>query len=147
MDLSGRRALATAELTDGWVVATDHGLHVLSGETVTVRAWTDVDGARLVDTTLTVTWVDGTPPTALALVDDRRARLPRLVHNRVQASVVHSERVPLPGAESVRVALRRDTSGALFTQVIGTGAVDLHDPEVARLVDAAESRVREAAGL
>ncbi|GGB92185.1 hypothetical protein [Cellulomonas carbonis] len=141
--------LAVAELADGWAVATRAGLAVVRGEDVLRRAWTDVDAARLSDETsaLTVTWVDGTPATELALVDRSPGGLPRVLHERVQSSVVHHEQVALPGRRTVRVVLRRDADGRLFTQVIGTGHVDLTDPSTARAVDEAEARVREAAGL
>ena len=142
--------LAFAQLTgDAWAVGTRAGLHLLRGGEVFARAWTDVDGARLdaESDILTLTWVDGSPETALALAEGRRARFPRLVHHQVQASVVHSESITLPRGEVARVVLRRGGLGELFTQVIGSGAVDLDDPAVARLVDAAEARVRAAAGL
>lgn len=141
--------LAVAELADGWAVATRDGLATLRGDDVVRRAWTDVDAARLSSETdvLTVSWVDGTSPTELPLVDRSPGGLPRVVHERVQSSVVHHEEVPLPGRRTVRVVLRRAADGSLFTQVIGTGDVDLDDPATARLVDDAEARVREAAGL
>ena len=109
----------------------------------------NVDGARLDPATaeLTVTWVDGLPPTVLRLADDRDVSLPRTLHERVQQSVVHSETVRLPRGQVVRVALRRSATGDLFTQVIGPGGIDLADPGTAVVVDAAEARVREAAGL
>ncbi|MBA8809337.1 hypothetical protein [Promicromonospora sukumoe] len=48
---------------------------------------------------------------------------------------------------SARVAVRRRADGELFSQVIGGRGVDLSDPEAARALDAAEARVRSAAGL
>jgi hypothetical protein len=139
--------LAVAELTNGWAAATRDGLHAeLDGRTLR-HPWTDVDGARLDPEAreLSVTWVDGSAPTVLPLADGAAA-LPRTVHERVQSSVVHHEAVRV-GGEAVRVVLRRAADGALFTQVIGSGRVDLTDPGVASEVDAAEARVREAAGL
>ncbi|MBC7290787.1 MAG: hypothetical protein H5T83_05560 [Actinotalea sp.] len=135
--------------TDGWVVATRRGLVVLDGDGDLRRAWTDVDGARLDPASgeLTITWVDGTATTTLPLVQDAARDLARAVHDRVQSSVVHSERVEVGGGRTVRVVLRRDDDGALLTQVIGAGDVDLADPGTAAAVDAAEARVREAAGL
>jgi len=65
----------------------------------------------------------------------------------VQSSVVHSEIVALPGGAEARVALRRDEDGRLVSQVIGSAGLDLADPTVAARVDAAEARVRSAAGL
>ncbi|HWS57209.1 MAG TPA: hypothetical protein VN257_01615 [Actinotalea sp.] len=148
LDLTTHRPLAVGRLTDGWAAATVTGLRVLVGEHVLARPWSDVNTARLDPDSLelTVTWVDGATPTVLHLTDDSRA-LPRAVHDRVQSSVVHSETVPVPHGQSARVVLRRAAGGELFTQVIGTGGVDLGDPTVAAAVDAAEARVREAAGL
>jgi hypothetical protein len=143
------RVLAFEKLVGGgWVVATRAGLHVLSDGQSLVRSWTDVDGARLDAETeqLTVTWVNGTPETVIAL-DHPGNRLVRTVHDRVQSSVVLAERVTLPRTGVVRVVLRRGERGDLFTQVIGDGRVDLADPEVATAVDTAEARLRESAGL
>ena len=147
----GDRVLAAAEITGGWVVASTQRLHVLPDDaaSASARPWCEVDAARLEAETaqLTVTWVDGTPPTVVRLVDDTSIALPRAVHERVQSSVVHTEKVALPRGATVRVALRRAPDGQLLTQVLGTGNVDLTDPATALLVDAAEARVREAAGL
>lgn len=139
--------LAVAQLSDGWAVATREGLVAQLGTAVLRHPWTDVDGARLDPeaSELHVTWVDGSAPTVLPLADDAAA-FPRTVHDRVQSSVVHHEAVRV-GGESVRVVLRRASDGTLFTQVIGSGRIDLGDPAVASQVDAAEARVREAAGL
>lgn len=147
---SGDRVIAEAELTDGWAAASVRGLHVLVREDEPVwRPWADVDGARLDPeaSALTVTWVDGGAPLVLHLADDRATAFPRALHERVQSSVVHSERVTLPGGAVARVALRRDADGGLLTQVLGTGRIDLNDPATASAIDAAEARVRESAGL
>ena len=149
----GDRVIAAAELTDGWAAASVHALHVVTGDssdaTVLRRPWSEVDGARLnaESAALTVTWVDGRAPTVLHLADDRAIALPRAVHDRVQSSVVHTERVTLPSGAVVRVALRRTADGVLLTQVLGTGDVDLNDPGTAAAVDAVEARVRETVGL
>jgi hypothetical protein len=37
--------------------------------------------------------------------------------------------------------------GELFSQVIGGSDLDLADPDIAGVIDAAEARVRNAAGL
>lgn len=150
LGLAGRRTLAVAPVGDGWAVATPDGLHVArEGREPFHRAWSDVDGARLDPETaeLTVSWVDGTPATVLHLTDEGARAFPRVLHGQVQSSVVHSERVKVGGGATVRVVLRRGADGRLFTQVIGGGGVDLADPATATQVDAAEARVREAAGL
>jgi hypothetical protein len=143
------RVVAAAELTDGWAVASRRALHVVrDGEPVRRRPWADVDRASVdPDTaTLSVIWVEG-PADRLHLASDRRRSFPVVLRERVQSSVVHSETVTVRGGQRVRVALRRAEDGRLVTQVIGDGRVDLADPEVAAVVDAAEARVRDAAGL
>lgn len=151
LGIADRDALLAVGRTtsEGWVVATRAGLAVVDGENVLRRAWTDVDGARLdpASDELTVTWVDGTPTTTLPLVAEAARDLARAVHDRVQSSVVHGEKVELGRGRTVRVVLRRTADGDLVSQVIGAGDVDLADPSTAAAVDAAEARVREAAGL
>ncbi|MGN8245194.1 hypothetical protein ACTHAM_002310 [Cellulomonas soli] len=142
--------LTAVELTDGrWAVATRAGLQLIDRTSATRHAWSDVDRGSLEPQArvLTVHWVDGTS-SALPLPSDRHApRFAQVFRERVQQSVVHDRPVALPGGRQVRVALRRDPGGDLFTQVLGDGGVDLDDPAVAALVDAAEDQVRDAAGL
>ncbi|GEN78595.1 hypothetical protein [Actinotalea fermentans] len=153
----GERVLATGRLADGWAVATTHGIAVVhpggadaaEGAAGLRRPWTDVSTGRLdPDTeTLTVEWVDGATATVLHLADARSLAFPAAFRQCVDSSVVHAEQVTLADRTVVRVALRRDGDGQLFTQVMGPGTVDLTDPSTAAAVDAAEARVREAAGL
>lgn len=151
LDLAPReRVLGYAALTDGWAVATSHRLHVVPADGPAVRRpWIDVTTGRLdaENALLTVAWVDGSAETGLHLADDRSMEFPRVFRQCVDTSLVHSEQVTLPRGASVRVALRRAADGRLFTQVLGTGDVNLADPAVATAVDAAELRVRDAAGL
>jgi hypothetical protein len=137
--------LLDASVDGDCVVATRSGLHTRLDGQVLVRAWTDVDSAALDAETgeLEVRWVDGTPPVRF----EPGQALGRVVHERVQNSVVLAETVPVRGDRALRVAVRRDQDGTLFTQVVGNGRVDLSDPAVAGAVDAAEARLREAAGL
>ncbi len=150
LDLRGDdRVVAAAELTDGWAVASRHALHLVRADApVRSRPWADVDRARLDPETsvLSVVWVDGTSDD-LHLTDTGRQPFPGVLRERVQSSVVHSETVTLRDGRRVRVALRRTEDAGLITQVIGDGTVDLTDPAVADVIDAAEARVREAAGL
>ncbi|WP_250445634.1 hypothetical protein [Actinotalea sp. C106] len=139
--------LAAAPCRGGWAVATRARLVVTGGGFE--HPWHEVDGAKLdpETRTLTITWVDGSPTAEVVLEEDGSRRFVRVLHERVQASVVHREQVPLPRGATVRVALRRGADGTLLTQVIGDGRVDLSDPATVAAVDAAEARVREAAGL
>ncbi len=146
----GERVLATGRLAEGWAVATSHRLIVAPAVGVVVRRdWTDVSTGRLdpESQTLTIEWVDAAPPSVLELEDARDPTFPAAFRQCVDSSVVLSERVTLADRAVVQVALRRDGTGRMFTQVMGPGTVDLTDPATARAVDAAEARVREAAGL
>ena len=150
--LPRERVLATAPLADGRAVATTHRLHVVPAEDEQAalhRSWVDVSAGRLVadDAVLSVSWVDGGPDARLHLADDRSMEFPRVFRQCVDSSLVHYETVQLSRGRSVRVALRRDPADGMLTQVIGTGDVDLDDPSTAAAVDAAELRVRDAAGL
>ena len=161
----GDNVLAVAALNDGaWVVASRQALHVAPPSrsevpstapgtgpvpTVARHAWSEVDRATLdpESSELTVHWITGGSE-CLRLADPTRSiRFAQVLRERVQASVVHSEVVSLSAGRVIKVALRRDEEGQLLSQVIGDGRTDLSDPAVAALVDAAERRVRGAAGL
>ncbi|MBD7918179.1 hypothetical protein H9657_07795 [Cellulomonas sp. Sa3CUA2] len=151
LDLHGDAILATAPLDDGrWAVTTRRALHVVGDGGAVRTPWADVDRGSLDDQTrtLTVHWVSGARTELVLATDDHAWDLVQSFRERVQQSVVHVEHVTVPGVRtSVRVALRRDERGDLFTQVIGDGTVDLTDPAAARLVADAEARVRAEAGL
>jgi hypothetical protein len=149
----GERLLAAAALADGsWAVATTSEIVVVQenpGRVITRRPWCDVDRAAFDPerSTLTVEWVDAEPNLRLALTDPERTPFPQVLRERVQWSVVIAEVVSLPGGREAKVAVRRTTAGELFSQAIAGPGVDLDDPELAPVVDAAEDRVRAAAGL
>jgi hypothetical protein len=148
----GERVLAVAPLTaGGWAVATAAELLVAddAGEVSLRRQWADVDRAAYDPqrSIVTISWVDAVPELRLAAVDPERERLPQVIRERVEWSVVLGEEIPLPGGRFARVAVRRTTAGELFSQALAGPGVDLDDPAVARLVDAAEQRVRSAAGM
>ena len=139
-----------AELTDGrWAVAARRSLYVAGPDgAVERRPWCHVDRASLApeSSTITVSWVDG-DRSELTLTGSGAAPFAETLRERVQYSVIHTEIVALPGGVAARVALRRDENGRLISQVIGSEGLDLTDPAVASQVDAAEARVRSAAGL
>ncbi|PZR53702.1 hypothetical protein DNL40_06115 [Xylanimonas oleitrophica] len=153
LDLSrADKVLAAAPLgAGGWTVATTAELIVTDAQDAVVvrRPWADVDRAAYDPQreVVTVEWVDAAPDLHVAAVDPERAALPQVVRERVQWSVVLAEDVPLPGDRSARVAVRRTADGTLFSQALAGPGVDLADPQVALLVDAAEGRVRAAAGM
>ncbi|MEK8228620.1 hypothetical protein NKG05_25340 [Oerskovia sp. M15] len=86
-------------------------------------------------------------PLVLRLADVRRTSLAQTVRERVQSSVVLAEVVPLGEGRSAKVAVRRDTDGSLFSQVVADSDVDLDDPRTRAAIDAAEDRVRSMSGL
>jgi hypothetical protein len=145
----GDRVLATAALSgDRWLAATRRALYVTDGPDVVRHPWTDVDRASFAPepAAITVHWVTGAVQ-ELPLAPPVPVTFAQTFRERVQSSVVHVETVTVPGAGPVRVVLRRGEDGDLFTQVIGSGRVDVSDPAVAVVLDEAEARVRSAAGL
>ncbi|GII98118.1 hypothetical protein CLV28_1454 [Sediminihabitans luteus] len=148
----GDRALAAAALDGGgWVVATRELLCVVhdAADPAVRRAWSDVDRAGFDprEAELTVEWVDGAPPLTLRLASPVSSRVPQVLRERVQSSVVLAEVLTLAHGRRVKVAVRRGRGGTLFSQVQADPGVDLDDPEVLARVDAAEARVRSASGL
>lgn len=152
LDLAhGDALLVAVRMTDDrWAVASRRALHLVPavGEVAHVP-WSAIERGTL-DTashTLTVHWVTGATA-AIELPEDADGKaFARTFRERVQQSVVHATTVTVPGGGQVQVALRRGADGELFTQVLGGPRVDPSDPEVRRLLDDAETRVREAAGL
>ncbi|SDS40895.1 hypothetical protein SAMN04489860_1485 [Paraoerskovia marina] len=147
LDLAaGDKVLASAELDDGWAVASRQHLH-LTGARAVRRPWSAVDRASAdpETSTITVTWVDA-EPTALRLVGGSPGPFPTVLRERVQTSVVLAERITLPGG-AARVAVRRAPDGSLFSQVSVDGGVDVDDPAIRRRLDVTESAVRSACGM
>lgn len=141
--------LASAQLVGGsWAVATRTVL-ATTGDAATSRTWCDVDKAGYDPATasITVEWVDGTAPLILHLADVKRTALAQTVRERVQSSVVLAEVVTLGGGRSAKVAVRRDSDGSLFSQVVAEAGVDLEDARTRAVIDAAEDRVRSMSGL
>ncbi len=141
--------LAAVELADHrWAAASRRALHVLDDEQVRRWPWAQVDHGSLdpQQHALTVHLVDG-PDLVLELVDQTSSRpFAGAFRERVQSSVVCSCDVTAPSG-IVYVTVRRGEDGTLFTQVVGPGKADLDDPQVAALVEEAEARMREAAGM
>ena len=150
LDLPPRDALlAAAALVDGSYAATSRfALHHIEDSGVRSWPWTDVDRASLDPETATihVTLVTGAS-LDLALTSERNRSFAQTLRERVQNSVVNSSSTELENGIIVRVAVRRDSDGELFSQVIAPGTVDLADPATAAVVDGLEARVRQAAGL
>ena len=152
MALAGDDVLAAVELADHrWAAAGRRALHVVDDAQTRRWPWAQVDHGRLdpQQHTLTVHLVDGTHDGAvlvLPLLDQTSSRpFAAAFRERVQSSVVCSCDFTAPSG-AVYVSVRRGEDG-LFTQVVGPGTADLPDPKVAALVQEAEARMRDAAGL
>jgi hypothetical protein len=150
----GDRLLGAARSASRWLVVTRWHLAVIDAPPapgipvlVAKRPWHEVDaGAWSREaSTLTLTFVDGGRPVVLPLGDERA--LLQVLRERVQASVVAAEEVPVPGRRSVRAVIRQDlATGALLEQVVlGRGARPTADIEQAAA--AAFDRLREQTGM
>ncbi|SDD10882.1 hypothetical protein SAMN05216410_2851 [Sanguibacter gelidistatuariae] len=153
----GDSALASALLRDGgWVVATQHTLVFVAApdpEQATLAPptswpWCQVDRASWdpESASLTVRWVDTAAPLPLHLVHPERTTFARVFRERVQYSVILAETVHLPDGLSARVAVRRDASGDLFTQVVPDPGADVRSARSAQLIRSALSRLRSTSG-
>lgn len=118
------------------------------GEMLLERAWHLVDGGAWDHDTFTlqVTWVDGHPPTRWVLPEP--SLFPETFRERVQASVILTDTVPLGERRSARVVLRQDlATGAVLGQTLLGHGVHSSDPGVVEETQAALGRLREQVGL
>jgi hypothetical protein len=142
------RVMAWSPLTGGgWAAATPAGLRALLPTGVLVdRPWTEVDHAawEADSRMLAIWWVGSRMATPLEV--EVGSFLPEVVYERVQASVVLTKDVAVPGG-TVRVALRKALDGTLSTQVVPGRGVRMRDPDVAVAVAQARDELREEAGL
>nr|WP_210767589.1 hypothetical protein [Cellulomonas humilata] len=147
----GDTILVSTELADGRrAVASRRALHLLGPDGPVVRhPWSDVDHGSLdaATRTMTLRWVSGASEQLTFAGVPGSYAFSQTFRERVQQSVVHAASVTLPGDHRARVVLRRDEDGRMFTQVLGDASIDLSDPAVAAIVDAAEDEVRDAVGL
>ena len=144
------RVLAWSLLAGGGAAAaTVDGLRIVTprGKLI-AREWIDVDHAAWDQESamLAVWWVGSRQTTPLEIVDDE-GRLPEVVRERVQSSVVLSTDVALPGGRTGKVALRRGPDGRLVTQNVLPPGVKVDAPGVAQRLDRAAAELRSEAGL
>lgn len=147
-ELKELEAIASAELADGtWLGASRDAISVVTEDGVkTTSPWTDLESAGWDgDTnTLTLRWIDGTPPTEYVTADSRVLPLAQAVRERVNASLVHVEMMGTEAGGDVRALIRKDGTGRLFSQVIARGALTpAEEWEVLEL----EQKAKEAVGL
>ncbi len=120
----GGRALGWAEAATGWVVATESCLVLADGQQV---PWESVHRASWDEGVLVLRRGDlGEIRLTLGLDE---TRLPEVVRERVEASIVLSERVPLSRGSAVIMARRPPSGGEIHWTVIFDN-LDADDPEI-----------------
>lgn len=121
----GDRLLAAAPIAQGspaWLLATTHRFAAVQEADAAIvwdRPWHEVDQAAWgrEASTLTVTFVDAPRPVELPLGFEERFL--QVLRERVHASVVSVEEVPLGGRRSARAVLRKDlATGAVVEQLV-----------------------------
>jgi hypothetical protein len=147
--MAGNRLLAWSSLVGGGAAAaTLKDLRIVTprGQKM-IRPWVDVDHAVWEQDSrmLLVWWVGSRRTTPLEIQDDV-GRLPEVIRERVQASVVLQAPVSLPGGRSGRVALRRGVDGDLTAQSLLPPGVKQTDPDVASALRAATDALWSEAG-
>lgn len=149
----GERVLAhaTDDTTGSTVVATTWALAVVRADGgVTMRQpWHLVDAGVWQHEvfTLTVTFVDGTRP-AQWVFGEQRTLLPEVLRERVQASVVLAQRLPVGERRMARVAIRKDLrTGALVSQTLLGRGVRADDPLVEEQVSRALADLEDQVGM
>lgn len=120
----GKYLTAEALVDDSWALVTTEVFAIVGadGALARERPWHEVatgewDDARRI---MTITWVDGSKPTRLKTVNENPINFPRMFKERVDASVVYSESMPVVGGV-LRGALRRTPSGELISQISSDG--------------------------
>lgn len=141
----------TALLTDGThAVASAAALVLVDDSGIVQRVeWHEIDHASFdaERRTLTVRFTDGArEPLELVTAGPRGADVITAVRERVEASVIHQEQTMVADGTRVRVALRRDGDGRVFTQVTTLGSPTLTERDMARIEDLTR-RVRATIGL
>lgn len=145
---SGNRLLAWSSLVGGGAAAaTIKDLRIITPRGVKIfRPWVQVDKAiwEQESRTLVIWWVDSRRTTPLEIQDDV-GRLPEVIRERVQSSVVLAASVPLPNGRAGRVALRRGPGGLVAQTLVPPGVKD-DAPDVAPLLAAAVEALWSEAG-
>ena len=141
------RVLAWSTLTGGGaVVATVTELKIKKPDGgVLSRPWAEVDHAawEADSSTVAVWWAGQRLVTPLEVEDP--SRLPEVIRERVQSSVLLAGSVTVPGGRQVRIALRKTADGGIRTQALPPPGVRLDDPGVAEVVDRALASLRAEA--
>ncbi|MEO7060225.1 MAG: hypothetical protein ABI083_10915 [Lapillicoccus sp.] len=149
----GRREgiLAVATDTDSgvWLAATTHAIALVSPRDGLVwrRPWHEVDRGSWDGESglLTISWADRGRPGQWRLGEE--ALFLQTLRERVQASVVLTQELPLSGRRTGRAVIRQDlATGDLIEQVVLARGVG-DDPEVEAAAAIAFAFLREQVGL
>jgi hypothetical protein len=145
----GNRLLAWSSLVGGGAAAaTIKDLRIVTprGKKI-IRPWAQVDHAvwEQHSRMLVIWWVGSRQTTPLEIQDDV-GRLPEVIRERVQSSVVLTSSVLLSDGRAARVALRRTVDGSLTAQTLLPAGVKEDAPDVAPLLKAAVNALWAEAG-
>ena len=144
----GERVLGSAPTVDGeTLVATSQRLVLVAPPAVRwARPWARVDAAGWDHEAgiLRVEWL-GEPTSSLELVGGTGPRLPEVVRERVESSVVTSRHVQVPGHGGVRLVVRR-AGEELALQVVPDPGTVLDDPAVSTAVEEARRELADQVG-
>lgn len=125
--------------TDGRLHATDHGLDV---------PWVQILAAAWDEPVLEVRLLSVAGEESLRLVLEDPGRVPEVVRERVEQSLMVDKVVPIVGKLGVRFLARRDPVGdEVFWQRVVDPGLDVTDAAVAAAVDSAEAELRSIYGV
>lgn len=138
--LPGERVLQWAPSGDGWVVATTTGMRWPPAYRL-VR-WDEIDHVSYAAGSMTV------EPGSVRLHFDDVRRLPEVVRDRVNASILLDRQVRLtPDGKGMRVVgRRRSDTGELRWETTYDAGVDEEDPVIARRAEVAVDELKSLFG-
>lgn len=144
------RLLTVAGLVDGGYAAASDRALLLAGAHIERRVpWQRVAAASWDEDAqvLTVEEVRGGAPALLHRLQLSGASLlPETVRERVTASIVVTEHVPLVGKAGVRIVARRSADGDLAWQLLFDRGADPADPDVRARAERALEDLRRSTG-
>ncbi|MEU4836297.1 hypothetical protein [Streptosporangium sp. NPDC023615] len=136
----GDRVLTYAEGPGGHVIATDRALY-LGGARL---PWFQVDRGMWDEEGLTVVTTDGRSHRALL---PEPGRIPETVRERVTASIVVNQYVPLDARGGVRLVARKADADRLVWEFVFDAGLDPEDPGLRALAEQALEETRRSFGV
>lgn len=134
---------------DRWALVTTQAFAIVTqqNEVLLNRPWHEVatgdwDDERHI---LSIGWVDGSKPTRIKTYDEAPITFPRIFKERVDASVVYSETLPVSGGV-LRGALRRTPKGELISQISSDEQLP-QSPELEQQVMELERKLWDFVGI